>query len=233
MLLNSAAQHRAKHFNLLLARELSLIKREHEQNLITHQKLENSIRRATNQSSNTNRSKISIPFDHIYNEQTESLDYSKIHFNDNNNNHSNQKRRLSFGVNSSISQNQTNTDQTGEFSDDTSSVISVRRRRFCTKVQRLPPIVKASVLNRQRYGSKSHQWMTNFQQSNKPQENINEQIRMLNEESTRTNLPELSPIQRQVRSFLETLPTYKDIRHGFDSFGSSSLYSSRSPVIIR
>ncbi|CAF4991351.1 unnamed protein product, partial [Rotaria socialis] len=41
------------------------------------------------------------------------------------------------------------------------------------------------------------------------------------------------PIQRQVRSFLETLPTYKGAQNGFDSFGPASLYTNRSPVAIR
>ncbi|CAF2334939.1 unnamed protein product [Rotaria sp. Silwood2] len=235
MLLNSAAQHRVKHFNLLLARELSLIERKYSQNLITHQKLENSIRRANNQTLNNNRTKISMPFDNIYNEQTESIDYHKIQINDynNNNNNSNQKRRLSVGACSNISQNQTNSDQIDEFSDDTSSFMSLRRRRFCTKSQRLPPIVKATISNRQKRENKTHQWMTNLPQSNKSQENVNEQLIILNEETSKSNLPELTPIQRQVRSFLETLPTYKGVQRGFDSFGPASLYSHHASVAIR
>ncbi|CAF0950319.1 unnamed protein product [Rotaria sordida] len=232
MLRNSAAQHRVKHFNLLLARELSLIERTHSQNLITHQKLENSIRRANNQILNNNRTKISIPFDNIYNEQTESIDYHKLRMNDNNNN-SNQKRRLSVGTCSNLSQNQTNSDQIDEFSDDTSSFISLRRRRLCTKTQRLPPIVKATISNRQKRENKAHQWMINLPQSNKSKENLNEQLIILNDESSKSNLPELTPIQRQVRSFLETLPTYKGVQHGFDSFAPASLYSNRAPVAIR
>ncbi|CAF0951186.1 unnamed protein product [Rotaria sordida] len=232
MLRNSAAQHRVKHFNLLLARELSLIERTHSQNLITHQKLENSIRRANNQILNNNRTKISIPFDNIYNEQTESIDYHKLRMNDNNNN-SNQKRRLSVGTCSNLSQNQTNSDQIDEFSDDTSSFISLRRRRLCTKTQRLPPIVKATISNRQKRENKAHQWMINLPQSNKSKENLNEQLTILNDESSKSNLPELTPIQRQVRSFLETLPTYKGVQHGFDSFAPASLYSNRAPVAIR
>ncbi|CAF1214349.1 unnamed protein product [Rotaria sordida] len=232
MLRNSAAQHRVKHFNLLLARELSLIERTHSQNLITHQKLENSIRRANNQILNNNRTRISIPFDNIYNEQTESIDYHKLRMNDNNNN-SNQKRRLSVGTCSNLSQNQTNSDQIDEFSDDTSSFISLRRRRLCTKTQRLPPIVKATISNRQKRENKAHQWMINLPQSNKSKENLNEQLIILNDESSKSNLPELTPIQRQVRSFLETLPTYKGVQHGFDSFAPASLYSNRAPVAIR
>ncbi|CAF0724939.1 unnamed protein product [Rotaria sordida] len=232
MLRNSAAQHRVKHFNLLLARELSLIERTHSQNLITHQKLENSIRRANNQILNNNRTKISIPFDNIYNEQTESIDYHKLRMNDNNNN-SNQKRRLSIGTCSNLSQNQTISDQIDEFSDDTSSFISLRRRRLCTKTQRLPPIVKATISNRQKRENKAHQWMINLPQSNKSKENLNEQLIILNDESSKSNLPELTPIQRQVRSFLETLPTYKGVQHGFDSFAPASLYSNRAPVAIR
>ncbi|CAF0733873.1 unnamed protein product [Rotaria sp. Silwood1] len=237
MLLNSAAQHRVKHFNLLLARELSLIERKHSQNLITHQKLENSIRRANNQTLNNNRTKISIPFDNIYNEQTESIDHHKIRMNDNNtnnnNNNSNPKRRLSIGACCTISQNQANSDQIDEFSEDTSSFISLRRRRFCTNSQRLPPIVKATLSNRQKRENKTHQWMINLPQSSKSKENVNEQLTILDEEPSQSNLPELTPIQRQVRSFLETLPTYKGVQDGFDSFAPASLYSNRASVAIR
>jgi hypothetical protein len=230
--MNSTTQHRVKHFDLLLARELSLLEREHSQNLITHQKLENSIRRANNQSTNNNRNKQCIPFDNIYNEQAESLDYHKIRLTNDNNN-SNQRRRLSNGVNSTISQTPTIIDQIDDFSDESSSFSLFRRRRVCTKHQRLPPIVKANILHRQRRDSKNLHWMTNIQQSNIHKDDGNEPFTMLNEESSKPNLPELTPIQRQVRSFLETLPTYKGVQHGFDSFAPASLYSNRAPVTIR
>ncbi|CAF3403798.1 unnamed protein product [Rotaria socialis] len=273
MLLNSAAQHRVKHFNLLLARELSYIERTHSQNLMSHQKLENSIRRANNQILNNNRTKICMPFDNIYNEQTESIDYHKMRINDqiningntntntanttiitatansNNNNianynhnNPNLKRRLSIGGSSTISQNQANFDPiVDEFSDDTSSFISLRRRRFCTKSQRLPPIVKATISTRHKREPKNQQWVTNLPQSNnnnnnnnnKSKDDVHEHLTMLNDESLKSTLTELTPIQRQVRSFLETLPTYKGAQNGFDSFGPASLYTNRSPVAIR
>jgi hypothetical protein len=229
---NASIQHRVKHFDLLLARELTYIKREHSQNLITHQKLENSIRRANNQPLSNHRPKRSIPFDNNYNGQTESIDYQKIRTNSITSN-LNQKHRLSFGGSSGISQNQSSVEQMDELSEDTSSYISLRRRRYCTKSQRLPPIVKASIANQQRRERKTHQWMESFQQLNKQKENVNEPFTILNEELSKPNLPELSPIQRQVRSFLETLPTYKGVQRGFDSFGPSSLYTNRAPVAIR
>jgi hypothetical protein len=229
---NANVQHRVKHFDLLLARELSFIKREHSQNLLTHQKLENSIRRANNQSSSNNhRPRKSVQFDNTFNGQTDSFDYNKPRTNSISIN-LNQKHCLSFSGNSGMSQNQSSTEQMDELSDDT-SYLSLRRRRFCTKAQRLPPIVKATISNRPRRESKTNQWMESFQQLNIRKENVSEPFTILNEESSKPKLPELSPLQRQVRSFLETLPTYKGVQRGFDSFGPSSLYSNRAPVAIR
>ena len=229
---NAGVQHRVKHFDLLLARELSFIKREHSQNLLTHQKLENSIRRDNNQLSNNHRSRKSVQFENTFNGQTDSFDYNKPRTNSISIN-LNQKHRSSYGGSSGLSQNQSSIEQMDELSDDASSYLSLRRRRFCTKAQRLPPIVKASISNRPRRESKTNQWMESFQQLNVRKENVSEPFIILNEESSKPKLPELSPIQRQVRSFLETLPTYKGVQRGFDSFGPSSLYSNRAPVAIR
>lgn len=242
MILNPTAQHRLKYINQSFARELSLIERKHSQNLHSHQKLENSIRRACNQTLSNNRAKVCIPFDNIYNEQTDSIDYNKIRTNDQMSTHnlnsrmnssSNLKRRVSIGGSSIMSQNPVHTDSIDEFSDDTASFISVRRRRFCTKAQRLPPIVKASISTRQKRDPKNH-WTTNTPQSNnKSRDNGHEKLPMLYDESTKSIKVELTPIQRQVRSFLETLPTYKGVQRGFDSFGPASLYTNRAPVVIR
>jgi hypothetical protein len=109
----------------------------------------------------------------------------------------------------------------------------LRRRRFCTKTQRLPPIIKANTLTQQKRENKHHHWTSSFQQLTVSQENVNEPFTMSNEEISKPNLSELSPIERQVRSFLETLPTYKGVQHGFDSFAPASLYSNRAPVAIR
>jgi len=234
MLSNSFIQHRAKHFNFLLARELSLIEREHSHNLLTHQKLENSIRRANNQLTNNHRTKISMPFNNIYNEQTGSIDYHNLRSNGNNQNLF-PKRRQSIGTSSSnsSSQNQTNFDRMDEFSDDTLSSFSSRRRRYCTKIQRLPPIIKATTVNQQKRENKNNHWIASFQQLNISKENIDEPFTILNEEITKSNLSELTPIERQVRSFLETLPTYKGVQRGFDSFAPASIYSNRAPIFIR
>jgi hypothetical protein len=234
MLSNSFIQQRAKHFDFLLARELSLIKREHSHNLVTYQKLENSIRRTNNQLSNTPRTKISMPFNNIYNEQTGSIDYHSIRNNFNTQN-SFLKRGQSIGgiSNTSSSQNQTIFDRIDEFSDDTLSSFSSRRRRYCTKNQRLPPIIKSTTPNQKKRENKNHHWIASFQQTNTSKKNIDEPFTILNEEITKSNLSELTPIERQVRSFLETLPTYKGVQHGFDSFAPASIYSNRAPIVIR
>jgi len=231
MLLNPIVQNRAKHFDLLLARELALIERKHSQNLIIHEKLENSIRRANNQLLNTHRTKISIPFDNIYNEQTGSIDYHNLR---NNNNNSNQKRRLSIDPNSNrINQNQTILYQSNELFDDRSSSILLQRRQDCKKSQHLPPILKAHVSNQKRKEHRNHHWMGSFQQSNISKEYVNEPFIILNEEITKPNKSTLTSIQKQVHSFLETLPTYKGVQHGFDSFAPASLYTNRAPLAIR
>ncbi|CAF3706470.1 unnamed protein product [Adineta steineri] len=235
MFLNSNVQSRVRHYDLLLTRELSFIKREHIQNLITYQKLENSIRRDNEQISNNNRTKISIPFNNIYNERTESIDYHKVcnignttTTTNNNNNNSNQKRRLSSSTSSNMSQNQMD-----DFDDDTSSYMSMRNRRYSTKSQRLPPMVKATISIGQKRKSKTQHWMTNFQETKRSKENSNEPFTILIEETSSPNLPEPTPLQRQVCSFLDTLPTYKGVQHGFDSFAPASLYSNRTPIAIR
>jgi hypothetical protein len=228
---NSIVQHRAKYLDHLLARELLSIEREHSHNLVIHQQLENSIRRANNQSSNNNRTKISKPFDDIYNEHTGTIDYHNIR----NNINSNQKSCLSTSASSrsNKSYNQTNFDQSDEFFDYKSSSMSLRRRQCCTKVQRLPLITKPNTSNQKKRENKNHHWMASFQQSNIRKENVNEPFTTLNEEITISNLSELTPIQRQVRSFLETLPTYKGTQQGFDSFAPASLYTHRVPIAIR
>lgn len=218
MVTNSLIQHRTKHFELLLARELSLIEREHSQNLAIHQKLENSIRQANNQFSNTQRNKISLLSDSLYNERIGSK----------------QNRLLSLGtIGSNSSQNQTNLDQLDDFSDDTSSYNSFRRRRHCTKTQRLPSITRPNISNQQKQENKNQHRMASFQQSNLTKENLNQPFTIFNDEITKPNLSEFTPIQRQVRSFLETLPTYKEVQHGFDSFAPASLYSNRAHIAIR
>jgi len=229
MLLNSNVHNRVKHFDILLARELSLIEHEYSQNLMTYQRLENSIRRDNKQSSNSNRTKISIPFNNIYNQRTESIDYHKVcSIGNNNNDNSNQKRRLSSSTSSNMSQNPID-----DSDNDTSSSKSLRYRRYCTKNQRLPLMLKAAISNRQKRKSQNYHWMESYQQLKKPKDNANEPFRIFLGKSSNPSLPQPSPIQKQVRSFLETLPTYKGIQHGFDNFAPASLYSNRSPIIIR
>ena len=230
MLQNSIVQHRAKHADLLLARKLSLIEREHSRNLVTHEKLEKSIRCANHQSSNYNRRKLSLPFDNIYNEPRGSINYHNIRSNNNN-----PKRRSSFGTNSSSSNSQTQgcPNHINDFTDDSLSYLSLRRRSNCTKYQRLPPIVKANLSNQNKRESKTEPWITHFQQVNLSQENVDDPFTISNEDISKPNLTELSPIQQQVRSFLETLPSYKGVQRGFDNFGPASLYTNPTLISIR
>ncbi|CAF2952457.1 unnamed protein product [Rotaria sp. Silwood2] len=215
MLLNATVQHRVKHYDLLLARELASIEREHEQNLITHKNLENSIRRETY------RKKSTLPFDEIYHEQNQTLDYHKINISTNN--YLNDKS--SSSVVSSI-QNESQI-------DETILQISSRHQRQCSKLQRLPPIIKASLLNRSKQSTNNSHWMDHFRPLNKRKESFNDTLLELNEQLSKATLPRITPIEKQINSFMESLPTYTGIQRGFDNFAPSSLYSSRPPVIMK
>jgi len=137
MIPSAAAQHRGKHFDLLLTRELAAIEREHEQNLITLQKLERSIRRDNNRSKNHPRKKIPTLIDENSNEGTE--------------------KSSSSVISSTIySQTQTQIDQA-------LPQIFRRYHRQCFKAQRLPPIVKPS---RKKQKSNELNWMDALQNEN-------------------------------------------------------------------
>ncbi|UJR33861.1 hypothetical protein I4U23_021282 [Adineta vaga] len=224
MFLNSNIQNRVKHYDLLLSRELAYLKREHSQNLITYQKLENTIRRDSKQIFLHNRRKLSTPLDYIYNDQIDSFDYHKLSTNGNMNQ---QKRRLSSSTSSNYSHNQLD-----DFDDETISYTSSKQRRYSTKNQRLPPVIKTNLSEQSKRKTKTQHWMTNFQQTKRSKENSFEPFRILIEETSNPILPEPAPLQRQIRSFLDTLPTYKGIQNGFDNFAPSSLYSNRSSLIV-
>ena len=216
MLLNATAQHRGKHFDLLLARELLLLEREHIQNVITLKKLERSIRRDNNQIPIPNRKKLSIPFSDIHDEHNDTISYQNMRIN--RNKYSIEKPRLA-SISTIVSQNQ---------SDEATPAIFPRYRRYCMKGHRLPPLVKANKSNRQKRSNKDLHWV-----ANSPQANIDQIFPVLNEELPKAPLPELSPMEKQIQSFMKSLPTYKDIQRGFDNFGPSSLYSNRAPVAMR
>lgn len=189
---NSNIQHRAKHFDLLLARKLAFIEREHYQNLLLHQKLENSIRRASLQSSNVKKPKSIVPFETSY------------------------KDRRTSNACSTNNQTRVSSDHFDELSDDSLSSVSFRTRLYTGKNQRLPSITKT---NKQK---STYQWLNPFQEMDS-----------FSNQTNKTILPEISPIQKQIRSFLDRLPRYEGIQRGFDSFAPASLYTNRAPVIIR
>jgi hypothetical protein len=207
MIPSPAVQHRVKHFDLLLARELVLLERIHEQNLLAQEKLEKSIRR-DNQLLNSTRKKTSIisngPFEH-----------HKMPLLTNKN--SDDKSCLSA---SSITNNQ----------DQIEETFTPRYRRTCFKAHRLPPIVKANVSNRKKRPSKDLHWVASFQQD----ENVSDTVTTIIEEDLpKIPLPKLTPMQKEIHSFLESLPMYKGAHRGFDNFAPSSLYSTRAPVAMR
>jgi hypothetical protein len=199
MIPTATAQHLGKHFDLLLARELALIEREHKQKLIIHKKLENSIRRDNYQSTNSNRKKISISIEEPFHKH-------------------NEKSRSSItSTHSNNSRNQI---------DEILPQMFPRYHRYCFKAQRLPPIVK---LKRPKRTNNDSHW------PNIQKENIHEALTLLDEdeELPKVSLPELTPIQKQIRAFLDTLPIYKGVQKGFDNFAAGSIYSFRAPVAMR
>ena len=73
-------------------------------------------------------------------------------------------------------------------------------------------------------------WLTSFQQANPEKEIDRQKFVVFNEEAAKTTRVEATPIQRQVHSFPQTLPMYKGVQKGFDSFAATSLYSYRKPM---
>lgn len=221
MILNSIAQHRARHIDLLLARQLASIEREHAQNLLAHQKLENSIRRNSYQSTTNHLRKHSSPFHHIEQKQIGSIESQQLR-------HSNQnKRRLSIGTGSSSASSRNYLD---ECSDNFSTSTSSQRRRYSTKYQLLPPITRTNQTNqRKRDHSKQH-WMANLQRIDMNKEYLPESWPIFNDELSKPIQEELPPLQRQIRAFLATLPSNKETRHGFPA---TALYSNRAAIAIQ
>lgn len=215
MIFNSITQHRAKHIDLLLARQLALIEREHAFNLLTHQRLENSIRRI-----NDSSSKLSTPFNQFENKSNGPSESHQQRY-------SNQKRRLSVGTGSSSSASSRH--YLDELSDDLST--SSQRRRVWTKSQRLPPISRPT--ERKRVHPSNRHWMNNFQAIDLTKEHFPSTLPILNDEISKPIREELTPLQRQVRAFLAKLPSNKEIQHGFDGFAAAAHYSNRNTIAIR
>ncbi|CAF4261536.1 unnamed protein product, partial [Rotaria magnacalcarata] len=67
----------------------------------------------------------------------------------------------------------------------------------------------------------------------KHRDSSDEIFSQLDEESFEETLPVLTPIEKQIQSFMKSLPMYTGIQKGFDNFAPSSLYSSRTPVIMK
>ena len=212
MAVNLAVLHRAKHFDLLLSRQLVSIQREHGVNSTIHQKLENAIRREYP------RNYVSVPFHEIYDERTETFDHRKMRL----------KRNDGWNsmVHSSTDSSSVTENQTDASASDPSSESSPRRRRYCTKVQFLPPIVRSNKSHRRKQTSGDLPLISPLGTSTVAEGNLSGPM------SNRT-VDSMALIQTKVDSFLQTLPTSKNVRSGFDSFASASLYVTRTPICIR
>ena len=209
MLVNAAVQHRVKHFDLILSRELAFLQRQYEQHLISHDRFARAVRHQTKESN------VSPPLKEIYNEETQTVDYRKLR----------KKKKKKFAdrrpsIESSVlSQLQSDVSS----SHETSSQLSQSRRRYCTKAQPLPPICshRARRTSRSSYEKDFH-WISNFSPSTST---------LVKENDARLN--DFGAVDEEIQSFLRTLPNANEIHHGFDSFASSSLYSTRGAVPMR
>ena len=212
MAVNLAVLHRAKHFDLLLSRQLVSIQREHGVNSSIHQKLENTIRREYP------RNHISLPFDEIYDERTETFDHRKMRLKRNDD--------LNAMVHSSTDNSSVTQNQTDASASNPSLESSPRRRRYCTKVQFLPPIVRPNKSHRGKLTSRDLPRMSPLRTPAVAEGNPSGPM------SNRT-VDSMALVQTKVESFLQTLPTSKNVRSGFDSFASASLLVTRTPIRIR
>lgn len=222
MILNATVQHRVKHYDKLLLRELEFIKREYEQNLINYKNLENSIRRETNQISNiNNKKKIRSKFDEIQQEINIKSNEDKNDLLKTNN--LNDKSDLSI-----LSINDNNQYKINELIINNKSS---KYKRKCTKRERLPPIIKSIKTNREEKKLENNfDWLNNVKQLNKDNDLDSS---FINENYSNNILIDSTPIEKQIQSFIKSLPKYTGIQKGFDNFSFSSLYSNRLPVIMK
>jgi hypothetical protein len=204
MIPSAAAQHRSKHFDQLLARELAFIERGHEQNLLTYEKLERSIRRDRKRTLNIKRNKFSLPPINEHSSRQSELS------------------RSSFASSTTVNQQSIINDKLPAFIP--------KFHRQCYKPYRLPPIVKPT---RPKQSKNDLHWLAidRIQTANNQNEIvtfINEEI----PKKTLLELTP-TPIEQQIHSFMETLPIYKGVHKGFDNFAPAALHSNRTPVSMR
>ena len=212
MAVNLAVLHRAKHFDLLLSRQLESIQREHGVNATIHQKLKNAIRREYP------RHHISLPFDEIYDRRTETFDHRKMCLKRNDGWKS--MVHLSTDI-STIAPTQTDASASNPILES-----SPHRRRHCTKVQLLPPIVRPNESHRGKQTSRDLLRIFPLRTPTVAEANPSDPM------SSRT-VDSMALVQAKVDNFLQALPPSKNVRSGFDSFALASLYVTRTPICIR
>jgi len=221
MVSNTLVQNPDKHFDLLISRKIVLIKRQHEQNLITYKKLEKIILHESKRIPICRGKKISIPLDEVYKEKNAII-----------NQHEKRMQTNDDPIeNSDVPMD--NSDNLPDQLDDKPSQPVPKYRRPCVKARRLPPIVPSHVTNREKRSSNPVDRMSSAQQSNKQNENVNGIYVAFHQELSKRILRETSHVSKQIHSFMGTLPAYKGAQKGFDNFASSALYSTRATVAIR
>lgn len=215
MQLNNTVQHRVKHFDQLLGKEMAYLSREYQQNLSTIDKFERSIRHQTD------KKKVSLSIDEIYDKQTETIDYNKLKRTPNG-----EHDFPCAGTDDESSQIQTESEVSSLATSNESVAV---RRRHCMKADKLPPIYRPQRNNRSKL-FKSQQWTSSFGCLDRQKQHSN---KSLGKDHRFIKTKDFSSIDSHVQLFLNDLPPSKDIQFGFDAFGPSSLYSNRLPVIMR
>ncbi|UJR13459.1 hypothetical protein I4U23_000473 [Adineta vaga] len=215
MVTNPHVQSRVKHFELLLSREKVLLERRYDQNISTYKKLEQTIRHESKKIPICSRRKESIPIDELYNEENRPENQRK-------------KRIHSFDN----PYNKSTTNQT-QFSNEKTSPFLPKYRRLCTKAHRLPPITGACIPSTEKRIHQQRIRQNDNETIDRESEILNDLIKDINDQLSKRTTTETNKVDRQVHSFMDTLPEYKGLQKGFDNFGPSSLYSTRVTVAMK
>ncbi|CAF0968502.1 unnamed protein product [Didymodactylos carnosus] len=206
-LFSPEVQHRIKQQDLLLQKQLSYLSRESKKRLILYNKEAEDIRQSRP------ITQVSMKFNEIYDERTDMLDYDKI-------------RQIGLNIGSP-------SQRVDAVPSDT-SLHTKRKLWGCTKTTFLPPIVKSFIRKRSLNNSSSFRtnatkWMATFQRPNISEDN--KVMFDIPDGEEILTLPNISPMQRQVRLFIEKLPVYSGTQTGFDSFRRSSFYTGKTLVV--
>lgn len=208
MVTNPHVQSRVKHYDLLLARELVLIERKHEHNLVIHKKLEQTIRHESRKIPMCSRKQI-LSEDEIVEPPPPNINPHK--------------RRAQREYSSAKA--------TG--ANAKPSVLMPKFRRLCSKAHRLPPITTACIAPLGERMDKERLWREGKQAIDKENEAYNERMSVQRDKLMKRMKSDTNVANDHYVSFRDTLEEYEGVQPGFDSFAASAIYSTRAPVAMK